>query len=219
MVRMFTAHPDRASTGADVGITAGDASSLEDRFVADLLTNPNNRAILERWDQLALPDGWLVAGCLFQTVWNLRDGRPPTADIKDYDLFYFDPGDLSREAEQRVQARVDAVLGDLGIPIEAANQARVHLWYEEDFGEPYQPLHSARDGIERFLVPCTCVGVRPGEIYAPYGLEGLYAGRLTMNPLVPHRKLYERKAASYQRRWPWLTIEPAGDAVDTQVSG
>ena len=181
--------------------------NLQDRFIADLLTNPNNRAILDRWEALALPDGWLVAGCLFQTVWNLRDGRPPTTDIKDYDLFYFDPDDLSAEAERRVQARADAVLGDLGITIEAANQARVHLWYEEDFGEPYQPLHSSRDGIERFLVPSTCVGVRPGEVYAPYGLEDLYRGVLAMNPLVPHRALFEGKAASYQRRWPWLTIE------------
>ena len=183
------------------------ALDLQDRFVADLLTNPNNRAILARWEALALPDGWLVAGCLFQTVWNLRDGRPPAADIKDYDLFYFDPDDLSAEAERRVQARADEVLGDLGITIEVANQARVHLWYEEDFGEPYQPLHSSRAGIERFLVPSTCVGVRPGEVYAPYGLEGLYQGVLAMNPLVPHRKLFEGKAASYQRRWPWLTIQ------------
>ena len=28
-----------------------------------------------------------------------------------------------------------------------------------------------------------------------------------MNPLGPHRQLFERKAASYQRRWSWLTIE------------
>jgi hypothetical protein len=181
--------------------------NLQDRFVADLLTNPNNGAILDRWEALALPDGWLVAGCLFQTVWNLRDGRPPAADIKDYDLFYFDPDDLSAESEQRVQARAEAVLGDLGITIEVANQARVHLWYEEDFGEPYQPLQSSRAGIERFLVPSTCVGVRPGEVYAPYGLEHLYRGVLAMNPLVPHRQLFERKVASYQRRWPWLTIE------------
>jgi hypothetical protein len=32
---------------------------------------------------------------LFQTVWNLQRGRPPGQGIKDYDLFYFDPTDLS----------------------------------------------------------------------------------------------------------------------------
>ncbi|UXH80172.1 nucleotidyltransferase family protein [Roseateles amylovorans] len=180
---------------------------MHDRFLADLLTNRHNRAILDRWSLLDLPDGWLVAGCLFQTVWNLQMGRAPESHIKDYDLFYFDPADLSREAEQQVQSHVDAVLGDLGITVEAANQARVHLWYEEDFGYPYAPLRDARAGIERFLVPATCVGVRPGEIYAPYGLEGLYEGVLSMNPLVPHRDLFERKAASYQARWPRLKIQ------------
>ena len=36
----------------------------------------------------------------------------------------------------------------------------------------------------------------------------LYAGELSMNPLTPHRALYESKAASYQQRWPWLRRLP-----------
>lgn len=179
---------------------------MHDRFVADVLANRHNRTILDRWDRLALPDGWLVAGCLFQTVWNLQSGRAPEADIKDYDLFYFDADDLSEAAERQVQARADAVLGDLGITVEVANQARVHLWYERHFGHPYAALGSVTDGIARFLVPSTCVGVRPGAVEAPYGLAGLYAGELAMNPLVPHRDLFERKAASYRARWPWLRV-------------
>ena len=179
---------------------------MEQRFRGDILANRNNRAILDRWSDLGLRDGWLVAGCLFQTVWNLQAGRPPESAIKDYDLFYFDAGDLSEAGERAVQARADAVLGDLGIRIEAVNQARVHLWYEADFGRPYAPLAASRDGIERFLVTCTCVGVRPDALYAPYGLDALYRGELSMNPLVPHRDLFEHKAASYRARWPALTI-------------
>ena len=98
------------------------------------------------------------------------------------------------------------MLGDLGVAIEAVNQARVHLWYEADFGKPYAPLRSSRDGIERFLVPCTCVGVNPDAVYAPYGLDALYRGELALNPLVPHRELFAAKAASYRARWPALTI-------------
>ena len=179
---------------------------MVDRFLDDILANRNNRAILERWSDLALPDGWLVAGCLFQTVWNLQAGRAPEADIKDYDLFYFDAADLGEAGERAMQARAEAVLGDLGIQVEVVNQARVHLWYEADFGQAYAPLDSSHAGIERFLVPATCVGVRPGELYAPYGLDALYRGELAMNPLVPHRNLFERKAASYRARWPALTI-------------
>lgn len=181
------------------------------RFVQDVLANPHNRAILSRWEQLALPDGWLVAGCLFQTVWNLIDGRAAGTAIKDYDIFYFDASDLSEQAEQSVQRRADALLADLGVAVEVKNQARVHLWYESYFGYPYSPLASARSGIERFLVPATCVGIRPAgpdyEVYAPYGLSLLYAGRLTPNPLVDHRPLFRAKAASYRSRWAWLTID------------
>jgi len=179
---------------------------MQERFRNDILTNYNNRTILERWDALALPDGWLVAGCLFQTVWNLQAGRTPEADIKDYDLFYFDGSDLSEEGERSVQARVDEVLLDLGVPIEVSNQARVHTWYESYFGHPYQQLDNAHNGIDRFLIPATCVGINPDSIYAPNGLQMLYDGILTSNSLTPHIELFDAKAASYRSRWPWLRV-------------
>jgi hypothetical protein len=188
------------------------------RFCADLLANRFNRAILSRWEALRLPgnDSWLVAGCLFQTVWNLRSGQAAEAQIKDYDVFYFDAADRSADAQRAVQARVDALTADLGIHVEAVNQARVHLWYEAHFGHAYPALRHAREGIDRFLVLGTCVGVRPRagiaaprleealEVYAPHGLEALYDGVLSPNPLTDHRALYEAKLRSYRARWPWL---------------
>ncbi|MBT2323772.1 nucleotidyltransferase family protein [Variovorax paradoxus] len=191
--------------------------TMQDRFLADILRNGHNRSILDRWSALALPDGWLVAGCLFQTVWNLQSGRAPEAAIKDYDLFYFDASDTTEAGERSVQARVEQVLGDLGVTVEASNQARVHLWYESYFGRPYQALCSARDGIDRFLIPATCVGIRPNELYAPNGLELVYDGLLTMNPLTPHRDLFERKAASYCARWSWLQIGEGQNRPPTHI--
>jgi uncharacterized protein len=182
----------------------------DERFLADILTNRFNAAILNAWNALELEDGWLVAGCLFQTVWNLQAGRAPEAGIKDYDIFYFDAGDLSATGESRVQKRIDRLLGSLGVPIEVKNQARVHLWYEEHFGHPYSRLAGAREGIDRFLIPSTCVGVRRTnsghELHAPNGLAGLYAGLLTPNPLTPHLPLFREKAASYRSRWSWLQV-------------
>lgn len=194
----------------------------EQAFVRAVLANAANRAILSRWGELALADGWLVAGCLFQTVWNLQSGEAPGRGIKDYDLFYFDPDHLSADAERAVQTRVDAVLAGLGVEVEAKNQARVHLWYESWFGHPYPRLESSKDGIDRFLVPATCVGIRPAasgyEVYAPYGLALLEAGILTPNPLTNHPELFQAKAASYRERWPWLAIEPRMNHGDSRVS-
>ena len=186
------------------------SDALASRFRADILRNRHNRAILDRWAELALPDGWLVAGCLFQTIWNLQAGRAPESGIQDYDLFYFDAGDLGAAAERAVQARCEAVLGDLGVVIEVVNQARVHLWYEADFGQPRAPVESSRESIARFLVCSTCVGVAPDALHAPHGLAALYRGELAPNPLTPHRALFEAKAASYQARWPALTILAGG---------
>jgi uncharacterized protein len=187
---------------------------MTQRFLQDVQENPNNRAILSRWERLGLPDGWLVAGCLFQTLWNLNARRAPQADIKDYDLFYFDPVELSEAAEQQVQAHADSVLGDLGVHIEVANQARVHLWYPQHFGHPYPQLVSVEDGIRRFLVLETCLAVRPHQFHAPYGLEGAYAGTLSANPLTPYPDLFASKVASYRQRWPWLEATPGANYPD-----
>lgn len=181
-------------------------------FATDITSNPVNQAILSRWDVLDLPNPWLVAGCLFQTVWNVQAGLRPESGIKDYDIFYFDPSDLSESAEADAQLLVDEAFGDLGVTIEVANQARVHLWYPEFFGRPYPALVSAEDGIDRFLIRETCVGVRPQECYAPYGLFGIYAGTLTPNSATPYPDLFAKKVASYMERWEWLKVECADGA-------
>lgn len=124
----------------------------------------------------------------------------------DYDIFYFDAADRSEAGERRAQSHMDEVFTDLGVCIEVSNQARAHLWYPEHFGRPYPELRSAADGIDRFLVPSTCVAIRQGAIYAPNGLAMFYEGRLGLNPLVPHRELFDRKGASYVARWPWLHV-------------
>ena len=179
---------------------------MQTRFRKDVAKNDAVRAILSRWHRLDLPQSWLVAGCLFQTVWNIQAARPPGAGIKDYDIFYFDSSDPSETAEAHVQSLAESILSDLGVEIEVANQARAHSWYPEHFGQPYPALLKVEEGIDRFLVLETCVGVRPGEVYSPYGLEGLYAGTLTRNPMTPYEGLFDQKVASYRRRWGWLKI-------------
>lgn len=181
-----------------------------DKFLHDVLANPNNRAIFDRWGALDLPDAWLVAGCLFQTIWNLQGGFSPEAQIRDYDLFYFDDTDLTSESEQRAQGRMDDLFADLHITIEVKNQARVHLWYGDHFGHFYPQLRKTQEGIDRFLITATCVGIRRDgpeyEIYAPYGLELVYDDTLSSNPLVNQSDLFRIKAHSYVARWPWLQV-------------
>jgi uncharacterized protein len=194
------------------------ADELERLLIAAALENPINRALLERLPALNLPDCWLVAGCLFQAVWNKQASRPLETGVKDYDIFYFDDRDLSYDAEDRVIHRVAAALADLGQTIEVKNQARVHLWYRQRFGTDYPQLRSAADGIDRFLISCTCVGIGAGQdnamqLYAPYGLADLFAGNLRRNPLNAPGAGFLEKAESYRARWPHLRIDR--EATDT----
>jgi hypothetical protein len=72
------------------------------QFRAALGRNQTLTEVLARAPGLGLPGWYLVAGCLYQTVWNVVTGRPPEAGILDYDLAYFDASDLSWEAEDAV---------------------------------------------------------------------------------------------------------------------
>ena len=105
-------------------------------FQAVLLRNQTLAEVLARAAVLGLPGWYLVAGCLYQTVWNVVTGQPPEAGILDYDLAYFDASDLSWQAEDAVIQAGQKVFGDLPAPVQIRNQARVHLWYEEKFGTP-----------------------------------------------------------------------------------
>ena len=178
-----------------------------DRLLELAMANPINAEITARLPTLGLDQCLLTAGCLFQAVWNHQANRPAGDGVKDYDVFYFDT-DLSYEAEDKVIRAAQWLFEDLGVNVEVRNQARVHLWYGQRFGRPYPQLHTARQGIDRYLVAGTCIGldVATGEVYAPYGLEDVEQGVLRINPHHPEPQLFAQKALSYQARWPWLKI-------------
>ena len=166
---------------------------MDARGFLDLaLANEVNRAIVERLPRLDLPDAWLVSGSLFQTVWNMQTGRAPGYGIKDYDVFYFDT-DTSWDAEDDVIRRCADLFADLGAEVEIRNQARVHLWFERRFGQPYPPLRSVDDGLTRYASRCHAVAVRlePDgriDIAAPFGLEDIFQMRIRPNRSQPRRR-------------------------------
>ena len=130
-----------------------------DDFLAACLRNPVIDGIADELLRLALPDAWIVSGCLVQTVWNVLTSRPVDHGISDYDIFYFDP-DTSWQAEDAVIGELQRRLEKPRVKIEVRNQARVHLWYPEKHGLPYPALHSSTEGIDRFLTKNTQVGIR-----------------------------------------------------------
>src|SRR3979490_446659 len=117
----------------------------KDEFLDAPLPNPINEIIADELLRLALPDAWIVSGCLVQTVWNLRTMRAVDYGIADYDVFYFDP-DTSWQAEDAIIRKLQDRLAKLGAKVEARNQARVHLWYPQKHGLPYPALSRSTEG-------------------------------------------------------------------------
>jgi hypothetical protein len=177
--------------------------------------NPVVREVLRRAELLDLPDWYLAAGCLFQTVWNVLDGCDPQHGINDYDLIYCDHRDLSWDAEDVVIRRCAEAFRDLGVDVEVRNQARVHLWYGDHFGVPCPPLRSSAQAVDRYAAHACRVAVRTGptgpQVYAPSGFDDLFGFVLRPNPVIAPRHIYEAKAARWQRLWPRLHVIPWPD--------
>jgi hypothetical protein len=116
--------------------------------------------ILERFEEVALQDAWLVAGCIAQTIWNLGCGQPAEFGLKDVDLIYFDEQDLSSETQAGHEGRLRDLFQHLPIKLDVKNEARVHLWYADRFGYAIKPYLSGADAIATFPTTATAVGTR-----------------------------------------------------------
>jgi hypothetical protein len=162
---------------------------------------------------LGLPDWRIGSGAVFQTVWNALTERDPDYGIRDYDALYFDP-DTSWDAEDAQIRRVAAAFAsDLAGKVEVRNQARVHLWFQEKFGAPYDPVACTDEAIARFLTPTNAVGVRlePDgriDVVAPFGLADGFAMRLRPNPTRWFNAAnYAKIVHGLKARWPEVVIE------------
>jgi hypothetical protein len=159
-----------------------------------------------------LPDPLVFSGAVYQTVWNALTGRPLDYGIKDYDVGYFDPDtSLSAEADviRRIAEAFDEPLRD---KVEVRNQARVHLWFPEKFGHPYELLATTAEALTRFVCPAFAVGIRlEGDeqltVAAPFGLTDVFAMRLRPNPLRGTSADWERIIDSAVTRWPELQVD------------
>jgi hypothetical protein len=179
-----------------------------------LLDSATVAAALDRLTAIALPDWYLGAGCVAQTVWNVAHGFAPNHGIDDFDIVYFDPTDLSAETEASVEGRVHDALADLGVRVDVTNEARVHLWYGERFGRDIEPYRSTEHAISTWPTTASSIGVRGDgrgdgwRVCAPFGVDDLFALIVRPNQALISRQVYEAKAARWAAIWPRLTVVP-----------
>jgi hypothetical protein len=210
--RKAVATPGLFAPPDEDAVVVATAEALAAKVMGLVLLNRSNALILERFNQLGIRDWWLTSGCLVQTVWNLRMGRPAEEGIRDYDVVYFSE-DETEEAEEVVIRDAARLFADLSAPIEVRNQARVHLWYPEKYGIPVSPLTTASEGILRFPSTTTAVGVkRTGDdfldVFVPFGLSNVWDMTVKPNRALPVSKIYAEKTARWQKQWPQLVVRP-----------
>ena len=167
---------------------------------------------LERLADLGLPDCYLGAGCVAQTVWNAAHDKPPAAGVSDYDVVYFDGADLTEHGENEAAAMVRNVMADLPLNVDVKNQARVHRWYRRRFGCDIVPYTSIEDAIATWPPTATAIGVRLAQrrprVFAPFGLDDLLGLVVRANRVQITPEIYRRKVARWHRHWPNLTVLP-----------
>jgi len=194
---------------------------LHIRLAQTLWESPLLSMLFERWHELELPDAWLGAGCIAQTVWNALAGKPPSDHLRDIDVVYFDARDLSADTEAAGERRLRDLFPGLSFPLDVKNQARVHLWYPESFGKRVAPYTGIADAVRSWPTTATSIAVRPRplgavltrqmrelEVCAPFGLDDLFAGIVRPNKARVDEKVYAAKVNRWRSCWPGLHFEP-----------
>jgi hypothetical protein len=156
-----------------------------------------------------LPSAWIGAGAIRDLVWGRYHGRFDPATVKDVDVAYFDPGDLSMErdlAAQEILRRVSP-----GVPWEATNQAAVHIWYHHYFGgPPVEKFANVHDAVATWPETATCVAIRHRpdgvEVCAPHGLADLLDCVWRVNPIRVTPAISRARLARQQVRVRWPRV-------------
>jgi hypothetical protein len=162
-----------------------------------------------------LPDAWVGAGVLRDLVWGELSGRGfRPEEVRDIDVVYYDPADLTRERDRAATELLRAARPDL--PWQARNQAAVHTWYAQRFGgAPVPPLGSVAEAVATWPETATAVAVRLGgsgeiEVCAPLGLADLLGGVWRRNPARASLAVSLERLARHRpdHRWPGIRVIP-----------
>jgi uncharacterized protein len=160
---------------------------------------------------LGAPEGAIGAGAVRMAVWNHLHGFSETPALRDVDVVYFDPGDLSKEREDAYLAELRALEPDF--PWEITNQAAVHQWLTDAAGKPFAPFRSLEQGVATWPETATSVAVRLNAddsigVVAPLGLEDLFGMVVRRNPARASVETFRQRIGEkrWTERWPKVRI-------------
>lgn len=174
-----------------------------------LLNDERRFRILTRVSDLALPDCWIGAGFVRNTVWDLLNGYKTPETANDVDVIWFDSMNTDLEFDSKIEQRLLSV--EPTVPWSVKNQARMHA---RNGDEPYTSCaHALSFWPETATaVAARLTGVEEIEILAPFGLDDLFQGIVRPTPRFRQDKLdlFEKRwrEKEWLKKWPFLRITP-----------
>ena len=169
--------------------------------------------ILDFIDKLNLPNFYIAAGSVFQTIWNYYDNKPLNDKIKDIDVIYYNNEDLSVDTDIKYYNLINdyCIKQGYNYEIDVSNEARMHLWKKEKFNIDVRQYINSEDAISKWIATVHAIGITKDndniKIYAPYGLSDIYSR--TIRP-IKHKyntkEIYDKKAKSWSERFSNLNI-------------
>ena len=182
-----------------------------EEFVSILKQNKDLMTILDYIYELNLPNFYIAAGSVFQTIWNYYDNKPLNFGIKDIDIIYYDSNNLSKEVEKELEGKIIEHFKELNYKFDVHNEARMHLWKKEKENKNINQYKNSEDAIDHWIATVHSIGITKEndniKVYAPYGLSDIFSR--TIRP-IKHKdnskELYDKKVASWQKRFEKLNI-------------
>ena len=182
-------------------------------FIKIIKQNSDLVTILDYIYELKLPNFYIAAGSVFQTIWNYYDNKPLNFGIKEIDIIYYHPINLSKESEQKLEKTIEDYFKKAGLnyELDIHNEARMHLWKKDNENKNIDQYKNSEDAIDQWIATVHAIGITKEnneiKVYAPYGLSDIFSK--TIRP-IKHKnnskELYNKKVASWQKRFENLNI-------------
>ncbi len=161
--------------------------------------------------RVQIPNWCIGAGAVRDAVWDALGMNHTTQLPRDIDMAYFDPSDVSRGRDLRVEDQLRQTVPDL--PWEVTNQAGVHLWFHEVFDHSVAALCSLEEAVASWPETGTAVAVTleaggQMKVIAPLGLEDLMGMVVRRNPRRVSLATYRDRVVCkrYSVRWPEVRV-------------
>jgi uncharacterized protein len=164
---------------------------------------------IERAATLNLPQWWIVGGVIRDIVWRSMSGATTPLMIKDIDLLFHDPSNVTAERDRWIQQSLSPISG---VPWSVKNQARMHT-HNNDV--PYMNMNEA---MYCFPETISAIGIKKGGnerlIFTTcFGFDDLFS--MIFRP-TPHfcRKyglaayLVRTREKGWLNKWPGARVQP-----------